>query len=154
MKRYSAWVAFGLFLFVVLACNLSKNKNGNSNVNVNINSGTNRPANAEIYTDEVYAAKTKDGDATSTFAPSDRTVHVIAKLNKSKSGTNMKFVWIAADVQGQIDKELKTIEYTTKAIDNTISAYLRWPQDWPSGRYKVETYVNGKLDRTIYYDVQ
>ncbi|MGQ0761872.1 MAG: hypothetical protein ACT4OT_07640 [Acidobacteriota bacterium] len=75
MKRYSAWVAFGLLLFVVLACNLSKNKN--SNVNVNINSGTNRPANAEVYTDEVYAAKSEDGSATSTFSPSDRTVHVV-----------------------------------------------------------------------------
>ena len=53
MKRYSAWIASGLLLFVVLACNLSKNKN----VNVNVNSGTDRPANAEIFTEEVYAAK-------------------------------------------------------------------------------------------------
>jgi hypothetical protein len=150
MKRYSAWLAFGLLLFVVLACNLSKNKNSN----VNINSGTNRPAKAEVYTDEVYAAKSEDGAATSTFSPSDRTVHVIAKLNKSKSGTDMKFVWIAADVEGQTDKELRTMEYTTKPIENKISAYLRWPQNWPRGRYKVEIHINGALDRTIYYEVQ
>ena len=152
MKRYSAWAAFGLLLFVVLACNLSKNKN--SNINVNVNSSTNQSAKADVFTEEVYASKTKDGAASSTFSPSDRTVHVIAKLNKSKSGTDIKFVWIAADVEGQIDQELKTIEYTTKPAENKISAYLRWPQDWPRGRYKVETHINGTLDRTIFYEVQ
>jgi hypothetical protein len=154
MKRYSASVAFGLLIFVVLACNLSKNKNGNSNVNVNVNSGTSRPANAEIYTDEVYAAKSEDGSATSTFSPSDRTVHVVINLNKAKAGTDVKVVWFADEVEGANNKELKTLEYTTKAFDKKIPGYLRWSQDWPKGRYKVEVYINGNLDRTIYYDVQ
>jgi len=148
MKRHSAWVAFGLLLFVVLACNLSKNKN------VNVNSGSNRPANAEVFTDEVYAAKTDDGPATSTFSPSDRTVHVVINLNKAKSGTDVKVVWFADEVEGASNKELKTLEYTTKAFDKKIPGYLRWSQDWPKGRYKVEVYINGNLDRTIYYDVQ
>jgi hypothetical protein len=152
MKRHSVWLALGLLLFVVLACNLSKNKNSNSNTNVN--SGTNRPANAEVYTDEVYAAKSEDGAATSTFAPSDRTVHVVVKLNKMKAGTDVKFVWIAADVEGVTNKQLRTFEYTTKTLENKISAYLRWPQDWPRGRYRVEVYINGNLDRTIYYEVE
>jgi len=120
MKRYSAWVAFGLLLFVVLACNLSKNKNSNSNINVNINSGTDRPANAEVYTEEVYAAKSEDGAATSTFAPSDRTVHVVINLNKAKAGTDVRVVWIADEVEGANNKELKTLEYTTKALDKKI----------------------------------
>ena len=152
MKRYSALVAFGLLLFVVLACNLSKNKNGNTNVNVN--SGSNRPADAEVYTEEVYAAKTENGDATSTFSPSDRTVHVIINLNKAKSGTDVKVVWFADQVEGANNKELKTLEYTTKAFDKKIPGYLRWSQDWPKGRYRVEVYINGNLDRTIYYEVQ
>ncbi|MGZ5437971.1 MAG: hypothetical protein ACXWID_07960 [Pyrinomonadaceae bacterium] len=154
MKRYSAWLAFGLLLFVMLACNLSKNKNSNSNSNVNINSGTNRPANAEVFTEEVYAAKSEDGAATSTFAPSDRTVHVVINLNKAKSGTDVKVVWIADEVEGASNKELKTLEYTTKAFDKKIPGYLRWSQDWPKGRYRVAVYINGNLDRTIYYDVQ
>lgn len=154
MKRHSAWAAFGLLLCVVLACNLSKNKNSNVNVNVNINSGSNRPANAEVYTEEVYAAKSEDGEATSTFSPSDRTVHVIINLNKAKSGTDVKVVWFADEVEGASNKELKTLEYTTKAFDRKIPGYLRWSQDWPKGRYKVEVYINGNLDRTIYYEVQ
>lgn len=152
MKRHSAWVAFGLLLFVVLACNLSKNKN--SNIDVSVNSGSNRPANAEVYTEEVYAAKSEDGSPTSSFSPSDRTVHVVINLNKAKSGTDVKVIWFAEEVEGATNKELKTLEYTTKAFDKKIPGYLRWSQDWPKGRYKVEVYINGNLDRTIYYDVQ
>ena len=154
MKRHSAWLASGLLLFVVLACNLSKNKNGNTNVNVNVNSGSDRPSNAEVYTDEVYAAKSEDGSATSTFSPSDRTVHVVITLNKAKSGTDVRVVWFAEEVEGATNKELKTLEYTTKAFDKKIPGYLRWSQDWPKGRYRVAVYINGNLDRTIYYDVQ
>ncbi|HEX6189367.1 MAG TPA: hypothetical protein VFZ40_14905 [Pyrinomonadaceae bacterium] len=152
MKRYSVWLALGLLLSVVLACNLSKNKNGNTNINVN--SGSNRPANAEVYTEEVYAAKSEDGSATSTFSPSDRTVHVIINLNKAKAGTDVRVVWFADEVEGATNKELKTLEYTTKAFDKKIPGYLRWSQDWPKGSYRVAVYINGNLDRTIFYEVQ
>ena len=155
MKRHSALIAAGLLLFVVLACNLSKNKNSNTNANTtNTNSDSDRPANAEIFTDEVYAAKSEDGEATSTFSPSDRTVHVIINLNKAKTGTDVKVVWFADEVEGATNKELKTLEYTTKAFDKKIPGYLRWSQDWPKGRYRVAVYINGNLDRTIYYEVQ
>ena len=151
MRRHPAWLAVSLLVFIVLACNLTKNKNGNSN---NANTGSNRPANAEVYTDEVYMAKDEDGPATSTFAPADRKVHVIINLNKAKTGTDVKVVWIAEDVEGATNKQLKTLEYTTKSSEKKIPGYLTWSQDWPKGRYKVEIYIDGNLDRTVYYDVQ
>lgn len=154
MKRHPAWLAAGLLLLVVLACNLSKNKNDNSNTNTNTNSGSSRPANAEVYTDEVYVAKSEDGSATSTFAPSDRKVHVIIKLNKAKTGTDVKVVWTAEQVEGASNKELKTLEYTTKAFEEKIPGYLTWSQDWPKGRYKVDIFINGNLDRTVFYEVE
>lgn len=152
MKRYSAWVAFGLLAFVVLACNLSKNKN--VNVNVNVNRGSDRPADAEVYTEEVYVAREKDGAATSTLSPSDRTVHVVINLNKAKTGTDVKVTWFADDVEGTTNKELKTLEYTTKSSEKKIPGYLTWSQDWQKGRYRVEVYIDGRLDRTVYYDVE
>ena len=152
MKRHSAWVAFGLLLFVVLACNLSKNKN--VNVDVNVNRGSNRPADAEVYTEEVYVAKEADGPATSTFSPSDRKVHVVINLNKAKTGTDVKVVWFADEVEGANNKELKTLEYTTKASEKKIPGYLTWSQDWTKGRYRVEVFIDGHLDRTVYYEVE
>src|ERR1700738_2142698 len=101
MKRHSGWLAAGLLLFTVLACNLSKNSNNNSNnsnsnSNKNSNTATNRPANAEIFVDKISMAKDdngKPGETTTTFAPGDRTIHCIADLNKAKAGTKVKFVW-------------------------------------------------------------
>lgn len=152
MKRHPAWIAFGLLLFVVLACNLSRNKNENSNGNSN--SGSNRPADAEVYTDEVYMAKDEDGSPTSTFAPSDRKVHVVINLNKAKTGTDIKVIWFADNVVGASNRELKTLEYTTKAGERKIPGYLTWSEDWPKGRYRVEVHIDGNLDRTVYYDVE
>ena len=150
MKRHPAWLAAGMLIFAVLACNLSKNKNGN----VNVNRGSERPADAEVYTEEVYMAKDKDGPATSTFAPSDRTVHVVINLNKAKTGTDVKVTWFADDVEGATNKELKTLDYMTKAFEKKIPGYLTWSQDWHKGRYRVEVHIDGHLDRTIYYDVE
>lgn len=153
MKRHPAWLALGLLLFVVLACNLSKNKN-DGNGNSNTNSGSNRPANAEVYTDEVYIAKEENGSAVSTISPSDRKVHVVINLNKAKSGTDVKLIWIAEEVEGASNRQLKTLEYTTKVGERKIPGYLSWSEDWPKGKYKVEVYIDGNLDRTVYYEVE
>ena len=40
MKHHPAWLAAGLLVFVVLACNLSRNTNRNSNSTANANSSS------------------------------------------------------------------------------------------------------------------
>lgn len=151
MKHHPAWLAAGLLVFAVLACNLSGNKNGS-----NVNTGSNRPPDAEVYVDQIHMAKddnNEPGSSTTSFAPSERTVHVVITLNKQKAGTKVRVVWIAADVEGAKNKELKSLDYTTTAADKTIPGYLRWSQDWPRGQYKVEVYINGVLDKTLNYSV-
>src|SRR5258708_8508099 len=94
MKRHSGWLAAGLLLFVVLACNLSKNgnnsnnSNSNSNSNKNSNTSTNtRPANAEVYIDKIRMAKDKNGEpeatAPSTLNPGHSTLHFLINPNKA-----------------------------------------------------------------------
>ena len=102
MKRHPAYLAAGLLLFAVLACNLSKNSNNNNSNNSNKNSNTNkatpqptRAANADVFVDKIYMAKDKNGqagDETSSYAPDDRTVHCIIELNKAKKGTQVRFI--------------------------------------------------------------
>ena len=150
MKLHSSMLAGGMIVFAIFACNTSNNRNSNNN------NGSNRPPNAEIYVDQVHMAKDDNGDAgesTTSFAPGDRTVHVVITLNKAKAGTQVRVVWIANDVEGTKNKELKTLDYTTTAFDKTIPGYLKWSQDWPRGDYKVEIYINGVLDKTINYNV-
>jgi hypothetical protein len=35
-----------------------------------------------------------------------------------------------------------------------VHGHLSLPQDWPAGKYKVEVYVNGDLDKTAFYSVR
>jgi hypothetical protein len=165
MKRHSGWLAAGLLLFAVLACNLSKNNNNsnnsnNSNSNRNTNSNTQantRPANADVYVEKISMAKDNNGDpgeTTDTFAPSDHTIHCVAELNKAKKGTQIKFVWKAVDVPGRTSEEIKSIDYSTRSFENKVHAHLTLPTDWPKGKYEVEVWVNGALDKTIQYTVE
>jgi hypothetical protein len=164
MKRHSGWLAAGLLLFAVLACNMSKNGNNNnsnnSNANINKNSNTttnSRPANADVYIEDIHMAKDKNGDpgeTTTTFEPSDHTIHAVADLNKAKAGTQVKFVWTALDVTGSKNGEIKTIDYTTKSFENKVHGHLTLPYDWPKGSYQVEIFVNGALDKTVKYTIE
>src|SRR6266851_10453088 len=159
MKIHSGWLAAGLLLAVVLACNTSKNSNNsnsnNSNSNKSSNSSSN--ANADVYVDKISMAKDNNGepgDTTTSFEPGDHTVHCVAHLNKAKAGTEVKFVWKAVDVSGVKTGEITTVDYTTKSFENKVHAHLTKPADWPSGSYKVEVYINGALDKTVSYTVE
>lgn len=160
MKRHPGWLGAGLLLFAVLACNMSKNSNfSSSNSNSNKSSNTsNRPANAEVYVDQINMAKDKDGqpgESTTSYAPEDHTFHCIIYLNKAKAGTQVKFTWLAADAEGMSkNEEIKSIDYTTNSFENKVHGHLTLPRDWPKGSYKVEVYINGVLDKTINYTVE
>ena len=154
MKKYSAGIAAALLFFAVLACNLGKNKNTSSNNNAN--SDTESTTGSDIK--EIHMAKDdgsgQPGEETTTFAPGDHTIHCVATLNESKSGTAIKFSWWIVDADGTQDKKIKDIDYTTKTLENVIHGHLTLPQDWPKGKYKVEMYVNGNLEKTVPYSVQ
>jgi hypothetical protein len=167
MKRHSGWLAVGLLLFVVLACNLSKNGNNNNSNNSNSNSNSNnknsntatinRPANADVYVDKIQMAKDKNGspgEDTTTFEPGDRTIHCVINLNKAKGGTNIKFVWKAVDVTGVPSGEITTVAYTTKSFENLVHSHLTRPTDWPTGTYEADVYINGALDKIIKFTVE
>jgi hypothetical protein len=166
MKLHSGWIAAGLLLFVVLACNLSKNGNNsnnsnNSNRNSNENTSQaptpNRPANADVYVKRIYMARDnagEPGDETSSYDPSDHTVHCIIELNKAKKGTRVRYVWMAVDVEGEKDKEIKTTDYTTNSFENKVHGHLQLQSAWPKGTYRVDVYINGNLDKTVDYTVE
>lgn len=162
MKLHSGWLAAGLLLFAVLACNVSKNtnnSNNSNNSNKNSNSSTStRPANADVYVDQINMAKDDNGEpgeSATSFAPDEHTIHCVINLNKAKAGTKVRFTWIGADVEGMTkNDEIKVIDYTTNSFENKVHAHLMLPKDWPKGKYKVEVYINNALDKTISYTVE
>jgi hypothetical protein len=165
MKHHPAWLAAGLLVFVILACNLGKKANLNTrNANANSNSNSNSQASAEsdvgsgVAIKEIHMARDDGngapGEQTDTFAPRDRTIHCVTTLKSAKSGTQMKFSWWIVDADGSQNQKVKDIDYKTRALENIVHGHLTLPQDWPKGKYKVQVYVNGDLDKTAFYSVQ
>ena len=153
MKHHPAWLAAGLLVFLVLACNFNTNKNANTTSSKTPEADSGSGA----ATKDVHMAKDdggKPGKETDTFEPNDRVIHCVAVLKEAKSGTDMKFSWWIVDADGTQNKKIKDIDYTTGALENNIHGHLTLPQDWPKGQYKVQVYVNGDLDRTVNYTVE
>ena len=150
MKHHPAWLASGLLLFAVIACNLSKN--GNSSANKRSIS------DSAVHVDRINMAKDDNGqpgESTSTFSPDERTVQTVVVLNHAKEGTKVKWVWVAADAAGfPKNQELKSAEFVTGPEDTNVHGHLTWSKDWPPGQYRAEIYINGVLDKTINYSVK
>ena len=154
MKRQSAWLAAGLLLFVVLACSLGKKS---ANVSSNRSDSTSSDVTSSGALSELHMAKDngneEPGDETNSFSPSDRTIHCVAKLADAKAGTQMKFSWFIVDAGDSKDEKIKDIDYTTRALENIVHGHLTLPRDWPSGKYKVDVFVNGNLEKTARFSV-
>ena len=158
MKCHPSWLAAGLVLFALLACSIGNTNNSNNSNNSNSESTTTKKTSTgDVYIDKIHMAKDDNGepgDSATSFDPSDRTIHCVINLNKPKSGTSVKFVWIMADVGSTKNGELKTIEYTTDGKEDLVHAHLTYSRDWDKGTYRVKVYINGDLDKTIDYKVE
>ena len=160
MQRHPAWLAVGLMLFAVIACNLG-NKSTNlstNNANDTSNSNSDSPPTSTGALTQVHMArddgKGDPGEESDSFNPKDRTVHCVTTLKDAKSGTQMKFSWFIVDADGRQNEKIREINYTTRALEDVVHGHLIAPRDWPVGKYKVEVYVNGNLEETVPYTVQ
>jgi hypothetical protein len=158
MKHHPAWLAVGLLVFVVLACSLGKTSNTNTNSNSTTSSQTEPDGGSGAAIKDIHMAKDDGngapGDETNSFETSDRTIHCVVDLKEAKSGTKMKFSWWIVDADGTQNQKIKDIDYSTRAFENVVHAHLTLPQDWPQGKYKVQVYINGDLDKTVNYTVR
>lgn len=158
MKCHPAWLAVGLMIFVVLACSLGK-KNANVTTNrANTNdASTTGPAGTGVIK-EIHMAKDNGsedpGAETSSFSPGDHTIHCVIKLNEAKARTKLMFSWWIVDADGTQNEKIKDIEYTTRALENVVHAHLTLPQDWPKGKYKVDVFADGNLEKTVAFNVE
>ena len=159
MKRHSAALAVLLMLFVVLACNLGKRStNVSTNQADEAGKTTSNASSSTGAISQIHMAKDDGrgdpGDQADVFGGNDRTIHCVVKLNEAKSGTKMKFSWWVVDADGTKNEKIRDIDYTTRALENVVHGHLTAPSDWPSGKYKVEVFVNGNLENTVGYTVQ
>lgn len=165
MRLHPGLLALGLLIVAGLACkfnagnvNVSNAGNGNAaNTSGASNSGGKTAAEEAggVYITELYMSKSESGDKVDAFNPSDRTVYSIAHLSEAKPGTKVKFTWFAGDVEGyQRNSKIQDLDVTTGPRQDLVMAHLTLPRDWPTGTYRVETEVNGKADKEVWYNIK
>jgi len=98
--------------------------------------------------------------ATTTFGKTEPAFHCVIKVANAPDGTTVRAVWTAVnvvDANGNAIKDKKLDETTsTLTGDGVVNAKLNIPStgEWPVGAYKVDIYLNDKLDRTLNATVQ
>jgi hypothetical protein len=97
------------------------------------------------------AADNAGTQATTVFAQ-DQTFYCIVDLANAPEDTKLKVVWTAVEAQGLQSNSLLT--QTEETTGTGVSFHLSNKQLWPTGKYKVDLYLNDKLDRTLEFEVK
>lgn len=103
-------------------------------------------ANAALSSDEAGAQRA------TTFGPDD-VVYLTVGLANAPDDTKVKAVWTAVEAEGAAaNTVLDDAELTSGSA--TLTFDLRNDNPWPAGSYKVDLYLNDKLDRTLTFGVE
>lgn len=103
-------------------------------------------AKAHLSTDEAGA------QSTTAFSPQD-VFYLTVGLANAPDDTTVKAVWTAVDAAGAAaNTVLDDAELTSGSA--TLTFDLKNDQPWPAGSYKVDLYLNDKLDRTLDFKVE
>lgn len=139
---------------------------GSYKVEIYLNGELDRTVEYEVEKGEVKAptiqsatlAKGSDQseavDPTNVFAPDDLVIHMVVKVDNAVEGTSLKTVWYVADVEGYEPQVIDEVPYTLGGGENTADFTLTNDQPWPVGKYKVELYLDDKLEQTLEYEVR
>lgn len=101
---------------------------------------------------DAYTAHEVNGnlEATKTFAP-DEIFYCQVTVANAPDDTVTKAMWYAVEVPDVEANYLIDEAEITGGPDVTFD--LTNDQYWPDGKYKVEIYLNGKLDTTLEFSV-
>ena len=89
---------------------------------------------------------------TTTFKQ-DEVFYLLVTLANAPDDTVTKAVWYAVNAEG-LAKDTKIDEAEFESGDQEITFDLSNTTAWPVGDYKVELYLNDKLDRTLEFKVE
>jgi hypothetical protein len=110
--------------------------------------------------DAVMAADTQGDNfepvgVTDTYATDQAVFHAVVSVANAPSGTKLKAVWTAVDV-GNAASPDTVVDHTEISVDGSRNIDFTLASDsgyWPPGAYKVDIYLNDKLDRTLNFSV-
>lgn len=102
-------------------------------------------------TSATLTADPATGTETTTFTP-DQTFYCVVVLANAPDDTKVKAVWYTVDDAGTATKIADKEIVGSGSPINFNASNNAGP--WPVGKYKVEIYLNDKLDKTLEFTVQ
>ena len=114
-----------------------------------------RFASAESKIEMAVATDSRESTSQrEVFAPDTPKVYVVYTVTTSKP-SKVKGVWWAEKVQGVPDNSKMTESASNVQTGTFMMAfsYPKPPSGWPSGTYKVDLWVDDKLEKTVKFKV-
>jgi hypothetical protein len=94
------------------------------------------------------------GTQETTVFAQDQTFYCVVELANAPKDTKVKAVWTEVEADGQEPNILIDQAELTAGNENIFTFDLTNNGLWPVGKYKVDLYLNDKLDRTLEFQVQ
>ena len=92
------------------------------------------------------------GETVTDFKPTDHTFYANITLDRFDTNLKVKVTWVAVDAGGTTNHEIDSSEFTA-LVANTVNAKLSLPNDWPTGKYRVDIYLNDALQQSVSFNV-
>ncbi len=131
-RKMMIWLGVLMLIFASVACEFSA-----STANIG----------------DAWLSDSEDGGNRVTTFAQDAVFYAFADLKNAPEDTTLKAVWIAVDVEG-VDPNFVINETEFTSGSNIITFNLSNNNLWPAGKYRVEIYLNGKLDKTLNFEVR
>ncbi len=102
-----------------------------------------------------YTTDSKETHAErNVFAPETPKVYVGYTLTEVNPGSRIKIVWTAEKVDGvQENSKITDSETISTSMVAGMFSYSKPPKGWPTGTYRVDLFIDGRLDKTLRFRV-
>jgi hypothetical protein len=102
---------------------------------------------------DAWTASDEAGNNRTTVFSQNDIFYVKVVLANAPDDTKVKASFTAVDAEGEQPNTFID-DYELTSGDGTLTFNLTNNGAWPKGKYKVDLYINDKLDRTIDFEVQ
>jgi hypothetical protein len=106
--------------------------------------------------ESAYTSDSKETRAErSVFTPDSAKVYVIYVVAELVATTKLKAVWTVEKAEGVQENSKMDESTTSPGAGSFMSAFSRSkpPKGWPVGSYRVELFVDDKLEKTLKFKV-
>ena len=102
---------------------------------------------------DAWMSADEAGDQHVTFYSQEAIFYAQVDLQNAPDDTVLKAVWIAVDAQDtEPNLVITETEFTTGS--GVVNFNLTNDNLWPTGKYKVDIYMNDTLSKTLEFEVQ